>query len=124
MVYIWICGNIYEISNSTYHTGNINFDTYCVSNYVYVKRIKDKTHLSIVIISLLTLAMGLPLSAIATWLSMTGLNYSNTNHETVDATGALTFLMFGIGLNLIMTPLIGMIGGFIQYKKREKKHLS
>lgn len=88
-----------------------------------IKRIKDKTNLSIVIISLLTLAMGLPLSTNAMWLSMTGLNYLNTNYHLADGTGALTFLIFGIGLNLIMTPLIGIIGGCIHYKKRRKEHL-
>ncbi len=82
-----------------------------------IKRIKDKTNLSIVIISLLTLAMGLPLSTIETWLSMAGLNYSNTSYQLVDGGGALTFLIFGIGLNLIMTLLIGIVGGFIHYKK-------
>jgi len=84
------------------------------------KRIRGKTRLSIAIICLLTFTLGIPISGITTWLSMKESTHSISNDATVDDMSSLILFVFGVGINLVLTFFVGLIGLFIQYKSRHK----
>lgn len=83
------------------------------------KRIKGKTRLSVFVICLLTFVIGIPVSAIATWFSTKNDTNSLNTHVTVDDMSFLILFVSGIGVNLIMTFFVGILGLFIWHKSRK-----
>ena len=89
-----------------------------------VKRIKKKTRISLFFTFLLALFLGFILPIAATFISMYGLNLGFNQDERKCVTGVEGFTFFGIGLTIILTPLIGLTGALIQYFKTKKQNIS
>ena len=69
------------------------------------------------LITLLTIVLGIFLSFIATVFSMNG--YSNAGIKC--ATGAMAFLFLGSAISLTIVPLLGIIYFFVFQSRHENK---
>jgi uncharacterized membrane protein len=92
----------------------------CFQIVYTVRRIKDKTQMSLLRICLLTFVLGLVLSIAATYISILGLSIGINPGEPQCITGISFFTFFGIGLTLILTPMIGIAGALIVHYKRRR----
>lgn len=85
-----------------------------------VRRIKDKTQISLLTICLLTFVLGLILAIAATYISMYGLSIGINPGEPQCIIGVPLFAFAGIGLTLVLTPMIGIAGALVVYYKRKR----
>lgn len=85
-----------------------------------VRRIKDKTKMSLLNICLLTFALGLILAIAATYICMYGLSMGINPGEPQCIIGVPLFAFAGIGLTLLLTPMIGITGALVVHYKRRR----
>jgi hypothetical protein len=89
-----------------------------------VKRINGKSSLSLFSIFLLTVFLGLILPIAASFISMYGFTYGMNSRDSLCVTGITAFMFYGIGMNIILTPIIGIAGTRIQYFKFKRQNTS
>lgn len=82
-----------------------------------VRRIRNKTQMSLLVIFLVAIFMGSILPFAATFISMYGLGFGASPDEKRCLTGIESFVFLGIGIAITITPLIGLAGAIIQYFK-------
>ncbi len=80
--------------------------------------------MSLFAIFLLTLFLGFILPFAAFYISMYGLSLGFNQDEKRCLTGVEFIIFFGIGITIILTPLIGLTGVIIQYFKTKKQNVS
>ena len=89
-----------------------------------VKRIKNKTTMSLFTIFLLTLFLGFILPFAAFFISMYGLSLGFNQDEKKCLTGVEFIIFFGIGITIILTPLIGLTAALVQYFNTKRQNIS
>ena len=77
--------------------------------------------MSLFFIFILTLSLGFILPFAATFISMYGLSYGAAPGERNCITGVESFIFFGIGIDIILAPLIGLTGVLIRYFKTNRE---
>jgi len=82
-------------------------------------RIKNKTRIPILLSTISTFILGFIMASCATIVSTYGFIDPKNPNEPHCATGAVTFIFFGMIITFVMQPLIGIIGGLI-YKNNEQ----
>jgi len=85
-----------------------------------VRKIKEKSNLSILMIFLWTLVLVIITSFSSTMISLSLIKYYNDSEQPSDINGIQFFIFFGILTALIIAPSIGLVGGFLQHKKNKK----
>lgn len=80
--------------------------------------------MSLFAVFLFTLFIGFILPFTAFFISMYGLSLGFSQDEKECLTGVEFIIFFGIGITIILTPLIGLTGAFIQYLKTKKQNES
>ena len=92
----------------------------CFQLVYSVRRIKDKTQMSLLRICLFTFVMGLILAIAATYISIYGLSIGINPDEPQCIIGVPLFAFAGIGLTLVFTPMIGIAGALVVHYKRKR----
>lgn len=88
-----------------------------------IRRIKKKTSHSIFMIFLLTLGFVIVCTFCAAMIFIGMIEFGKNSEDIYCINGIQVFPLFGIVTALIIAPLIGVIGGFIQFLKK-KDHFS